>query len=750
MSAKSKLGTITRRTFLIGSVAIAGGAAFGYWKYKQPWDNPLERDLADGEAALTPFVLIDQQGVSIIAPRTEMGQGTHTTLAALVAEELEVDLNQVKVLHGPASGAYFNTAMLEEGVPFPATDNSGMANNVREFMDVPAKLLGLQATGGSSSIPDAYVKMRTAGAAARHALLHAAAGRLGIAVEELSAKDGQIVGPNGDKLSYADLAVDASKIELPEQPSLKYPANWQQLGKSLPRIDIVGKSTGTAKFGIDVDLPNMLFATIKQNPHLGSAMQSFDASKAESMPGVKKIFAVDNGVAVVATNTWYAFKAADAISFDWAEASYSASSEELFKEVAASFADEYQDSQFVDEGDVESALEASVETISAEYRAPLLAHAALEPISATALLKDGKLDVWAGNQMPTISLRDAAKVSGLEEDQVSIHSMLLGGSFGRRLEGDFITQIVKIAMAMEGTPVKMTWTREEDMTHDFYRPLAMARFTASADKDQPLAVDMQLACPSPTAGQLGRAGIPVAGPDLAIVNGAWDQPYAIPHRRVTGYRTQTTVPVSFWRSVGASQNGFFHDSMIDEIAHARGLDPMQMRIDNMAHEPSRKVLEAVAEMSDWGSALPEGHGRGVAYTLSFGVPVAEVIEVAQQDNGIKILKAYIAADVGVALDPKNIEAQLFGGLNYGLAAAMSGEITFKDGKVEQTNFHNYKSIRMNQAPEVEMKILQNGDKIRGIGEPATPPAAPALANAIFAATGQRIRELPLEKHVKFA
>jgi isoquinoline 1-oxidoreductase beta subunit len=299
-------------------------------------------------------------------------------------------------------------------------------------------------------------------------------------------------------------------------------------------------------------------------------------------------------------------------------------------------------------------------------------------------------------------------------------------------------------------PIKLTWSREEDMTHDAYRPLATARCRATVADGMPVAFDLSLSAPSAIESQLGRIGVSIPGPDISIVQAAWDQPYAIPNYRVTGFRAPVMTPISSWRSVGASQNGFFHESAMDEIAHAAGADPLHMRLALLQHEPSRKVLEAVAAMSGWGSGLPVGHGRGVAFVLSFGVPVGEVIEVAATPNGIRIIQAWAAVDVGIALDPRNIEAQVQSAINFGLAAAIMGEITLKDGAVEQSNFHNYDAIRMAQAPAIEVRILQNGEKIRGIGEPGLPPAAPALANAIFAATGQRIRELPLQKHIRFA
>ena len=744
-----RAATITRRTLLIGSAAVAGGVAFGYWKYKQPYGNPLLGGLAEGETALTPYVRIDQQGITIITPRAEMGQGVHTTLAALVAEELDVSLADVNVEHGPASKAYYNGAAFEEALPFPQTDDSWLAEKLRAFVQVPAKFMGMQLTGGSSSTPDAFVKMRAAGAAARQVLLEAAARQLGADVSSLTTANGAVTGPDGTQLPYTSLAVAAADIEPPADPVLKPSSTWKLLGKSLPRVDMVAKSTGTAEYAIDVRLPGMLYATIKKNPRLGGTMNGFDASQGETMPGVQKVIAFDDGVAVVATNSWYAFKAADAIEFDWGDAPYPNSSDAMLAKVEASFGEEFEDSQFRDDGDIDKAL-IEADVLEAEYRVPFLAHATMEPLNATALLKDGRLDVWAGTQAPTQVRIEAEAITGLDGDDIHVHTPYMGGGFGRRAEMDFVKQAIEVAQAMQGTPVKLTWSREEDVTHDAYRPAAIARFRGAVADGMPTACELSLATLSVLESQMGRIGMSMPGPDISIVQAAWDQPYAIPNYRVIGYRTPAMLPVGSWRSVGASQNGFFHESAMDEMAHAAGTDPLDMRLALIDHEPSRKVLEAVAEMSAWGSPLPAGHGRGVAFVLSFGVPVAEVIEVADTQRGISIVNAWAAVDVGTALDPGNIEAQVQSGINFGLAAAIMGEITVADGKVRQSNFHNFRSLRIDQAPAIAVRVLENGDKIRGIGEPGLPPAAPALANAIFAATGERIRELPLRKHIRFA
>ena len=744
----SRLKKITRRSLLIGSAAIAGGVVIGYWRYKTPYENPLVADLEDGQAALSPYIRIDQEGVSIIAPRAEMGQGVHTTLAALVAEELDIALDEVNVEHGPASRRYYNGLVLEEGLYWSALDSSSIAENARAFSHVPAKFLGMQITGGSSSTPDAYVKMRKAGAAARAVLLQAAATKLDKSVDSLRTDNGKVIAEGGISLPYTSLAELAAEIEPPKDPQLKSRLGWKQLGKSLPRVDMHDKCTGAAQYAIDIQLPGMLYATVRMNPHLGGAMQSYDAAAAEKMPGVRKLVPLDGGIAVIASNTWYAMQAAKAVSIEWARGAYPNETADHFAAIEQAFTAS-EDSQLRDDGDVDAAL-ADGTVIEGEYRAPYLAHATMEAMNAVAFLQGEKLEVWAGNQNPTQAVKSAAAAANVDSENVSIHTTLMGGGFGRRSEMDFVSLAAQIAAAMPGIPVKTTWSREEDMQHDTYRPPAIARFRAAVSGNAAHALDLKISSPSVMASAMGRLGIPVAGPDTAIVQAAWDQPYSIDNYRVSGYRAPEMLPISFWRSVGASQNGFFHESAIDEIAAAAEADPLQMRLSMTNHAASRKVLAAVAEASGWGDELPPGVARGVAFVMSFGVPVAEVVEVEDTPQGVKIRKVFAAVDVGVALDPRNIEAQVQSGIIFGLTAAIQGEITIADGMVEQSNFHDYDAIRMSQAPAIDVRILENGDKIRGIGEPGTPPAAPALANAIFALTGERIRELPLNKHIKFA
>lgn len=743
-----RLRTIARRSFLIGSAAIAGGVAFGYWAYRRPLPNPVAG--RPGAAALTPYVLIDAAGVTVITPRAEMGQGIHTTLAALVAEELDLDWDQVRVMHGPAARAYYNAAMLEEGVPFRPTDTGWLAETARDAMHVPARFLGLQLTGGSTSIPDGYDKMRAAGAVARAALVAAAARRTGVAESALTTAAGAVVLPDGTRLSYPFLAAEAAAVDLPVVPPLRPRSDWRLLGRALPRVDMVAKCTGTATFTADIRLPGMLFATARTNPGLGGGVVSHDPAPALAVPGVRAVVEVPQGLAVVADSTWAAFRGAEALVVDWAPAPYAATTAEQAAQVAASFTPDRQDSRKRDDGNVTAVLAAGA-TLEATYDVPYLAHATMEPMTAAAWVQDGRVQVWAGNQFPTQVAKMAAEICALPEEAVEVHTLVMGGGFGRRADLDFVAQALHVARAMAGTPVLLTWTREEDMTHDGFRPMAQARVAARLDGGRIAALDLSVAAGSIPESLFGRMGMPVPpGPDTTIVQGAWEAPYALPAFRVTGYRVPAGVPLGFWRSVGASQNAFFLESAIDELAHLAGADPIAFRLAHLDHAPSRAVLEAVRDMSGWGGALPPGRARGVAFCLSFGVPTAQVIEVEDTPQGIRLTGAWAAVDVGLALDPGIIEAQVQGAMVYGLSAALTGEVTFAGGHAQQVNFPDADPLRLSQCPPIAVRVLEGGGRIRGVGEPGTPPAAPALANAVFALTGQRVRRLPLIKALAFA
>jgi isoquinoline 1-oxidoreductase beta subunit len=747
----SRAGKIARRTFLVGSAVVVGGLAVGVYLYRRTPANPLLRTLGPGEVALTPYVRIDGNGITLITPRADVGQGAYSVQAALLAEELDVAWQDIRLDPGPTGLVYYNTAVVAETLPIAATTGGMLERAARVIGDAGAKFLDMQITGGSSTVPDSYEKLRVAGAAARAMLLQAAAQQTGIASEKLATRDGAVITPDGKSLSYRSLAEAAARLESPAEVTLKPESAWRYLGKKMPRLDMVPKCTGALVFGIDLRLPDMVYATVRANPRLGGGMKSYDASAATAARGVLKVVPITGGLGVIADNTWRAFRAASLLKVDWGPAPYPPSTATMFEQVAGSFTDAHRDSRFKDEGDVEAALQgAGTKAIQSEYRLPFLAHAPLEPMNAVVRLKDGRLDIWTGTQVPMFVLKTAAKLTGLDAERIHLHMQYSGGSFGRRLEDDYVAQAIELAMALPGRPVKMTWTREEDMTHDMPRPLAIARARGIVKDDKVEAYDLAIASPAVNASQFGRQKLPMFGPDTAIVAGAWDQPFRIPNYRVTGYRAKEMVPVSSWRSVGASGNGFLHDCFLDELIHAAGADPLGERLRLCWHEPSRNVLKTVGEMSKWGSALGPNRGRGVAFVLSFGVPVAEVVEVTVTTAGIRIDKVFVAAEVGKVLDPDNLESQLQGGVIWGLGHAMHGQLTYADGMAEQTNFHDFQAMRLHQAPQIEVRALGNGGAIRGIGEPGVPPAAPALANAIFAATGQRIYRLPLSDSVRFA
>lgn len=738
---------IARRTFLVGSVAVMGGIAFGFYAYKKPGENPLLADLAEGEAAITPYVLINADGITLITPRADKGQGSYSVQAALIAEELDVELNQIKADPGPPAAVYYNTALASEAVPFRSTDHSLMAETARGVAGAAMKFIGTHITGGSTTVADSYDKLRIAGAVARETLKAAAAKQFGVGVKSLKTEAGVVIAQDGKRLTYQELAPAAAQLTPVTNVKLRDPSSWRMLGKPMQRIDIVAKSTGTQTYGIDLQMEGLLHATVKRNPGNLGGMASFDASAAEALRGVQKIVDLGDGVGVIADNTWRAFKAADAISFNWSPAPFPSDMDQHWQTLSDSFTEERLNQTALNAGDIEAAL--SGEVIEAEYRTPYLAHAPLEPMNAVVKVTDDRVDVWTGTQIPRFVQNKVAEMTGLKPADVHVHGLMIGGSFGHRLEADYVYHTVKLAQAVKGSPVKMTYSREEDFAHDYLRQISMGRMKGAVKDGRVQAYDLQIAMPSVTDSQMGRLGMSMGGADPIIVTGAWDQPYDIPNYRVRGYKSPPLAPLSSWRSVGASSNAFLHEGFLDELIHAAGADPLSERLRLMNDAVSRKVLEAVGEMSNWGEALPQGTGRGIAFSLSFGVPVAEVVQVTSTGSGIRIDEVWVAADVGKVVDPVNFENLMQGGVIFGLGHAMNCEITFRDGVLEQTNFHAFDGMRLNQAPVIHVKGLENSDRIRGIGEPPVPPAAPALANAIFAATGQRLREMPFNKFVQF-
>jgi isoquinoline 1-oxidoreductase beta subunit len=743
-----KIKTIARRSFLTGSAAIVGGVAFGVYRYKTPYANPLLNGLPEGEAALTAYVKIDASGITLITPRADSGQGAYSVQAILIAEELDVELDQINVDPGMPDKAYYNTALGADGAPFAPTDDSFAANTTRVVMDSMMKFAGMQITGGSTTVPDSYEKLRVAGAVARETLKMAAAEKTDIAVADLRTKSGKVITPDGTEIRYEDLAAIAATLDPVEDVALRDPNTWRILGKQHQRYDTVAKSTGTQAYSIDFKRDGMVHAMVRTNPRRGGEMISFDDTEAKAMRGVQKVLPITGGVAVVADNTWRAIQAANAVEIEWGAAPYPAEMDAHWQALSDSFNDDQQDSRQRDDGDVVAALDGA-DVIEAEYRAPYLAHAPLEPISAVVEVSEDRVDVWTGTQIPRFVQTNVSKVTGVDFDDVHVHVLMMGGSFGHRLEDRIVKEATEVAMQMPGIPVKLTYSREEDMAHDDTRQIAMGRGRGSVKNGQVETMDLGIAMPSVVASQMGRQGLSLPGPDTQIVAGAWEQPLSIPNYRITGYRAPELAPISSWRSVGASTNGFFHDVFLDELIHAAGADQMEERLRLCWHEPSRKVLEKIAEMSNWGAPLAPKKGRGVGFCMSFGVAVAEVVEVTNTNDGIKLDKVWVAAEVGKVVDPNMFENMVQGGVNWALGHAIMSEITYSDGMTEQENFDTFESLRMYQSPKIEVAGLENGDHVRGIGEPMVPPAAAALSNAIFAATGQRIREMPMNKFIDF-
>lgn len=744
----SRIRTITRRSFLVASAALAGGVAFGAYVAGRPHDNPLAEGLGEEAATFNPWVLVRPDGITLIGPHADLGQGVASSQALLIAEEMDLEFGQFETSFGSPSAAYWNTAMASDAVPFRPTDEGYVAESARSVVGTLLKVMGMQGTGGSTTMPDSFDKLRQAGASARETLKLAASQRTGVPVEELATRSGNVILPDGTEIAFTDLAAEASAIDPVQNVPLRPPSAWRLIGKPMQRLDIVAKSTGTQDYGIDLDIDGMVYAAIRVNPRQGGAIEGYDASAARAMSGVTDVVDITGGIAVIAGNTWTAIKAAEAVDITWGAAPYPAEQAAHWEALGQSFTDELLDSTLRDDGDASGLVEAG-EAISAEYRVPYVAHAPLEPLNAVVRVQEAGVDVWTGHQIPRQLQVLIGDITGHDPEAVRFHNQYAGGSFGHRLEFEFVKQAAEIANQMRGTPVKLTYSREEDFAHDFPRQIAMGRGRGTVKDGRIEAIDLDIASPSVFASQMGRANIPVPGPDAQIVAGSWNNPYKLDGFRVRGFRAPELAPISSWRSVGASHAGFILDSFIDELAHAAGADPLEERIRMMDHDVSRKVLEAVGEMSSWGSALPEGRGRGVAFVESFGVPVAEVVEVTATPQGIRLDKVWVAADVGTVIDPVNFENLVQGGVVWALGHAMNCEITYSDGMAEQSNYHAHEGMRLYQCPEIFVRGLENSDHVRGIGEPPVPPAAPALANAIFAATGQRLREMPFDKHVRF-
>ena len=717
-----KSGT-SRRDFLKTSAAVGGGFVIGF---RLPSAGRLvEAGAADpGKKSFIPnaFLRIDPDDtITVIVGKSEMGQGVFTSLPMLVAEELDADWRKIRVESAPADSAYKHTAF------------------------------GIQMTGGSSSIWSSFEQLRKAGAMARIMLIAAAAEAWQVEPVSCTCEKGFVVDETGKlRLSFGQLAERAAKMPRPKQIRLKDPKNFALIGKPMKRLDSPEKVTGSARFGIDVSLPGMLTAVIARPPVMGGTVKSFDASKTMAVPGVKAAFPVEAGVAVAATNFWQAKRGRDVLSINWdlgpnAHLS-TAGLRKQFSQLA-----ENPGSVANRTGNPAEAMASAVKKLTATYEVPYLAHAPMEPLNCTVDLKPDSCEIWTGTQFQTGDQAAAARILGLKPEQVKIHTTFLGGGFGRRANpaADFVTNGVEVAKVLK-VPVKVLWTREDDIHGGYYRPMALSMLAAGLDREgKPSAWTNRIVVQSILAGTPFAAQMIKDGVDATSVEGAADLPYKIPNILVELHTPKPAIPVLWWRSVGHSIHGFVTESFIDELAHLAGKDPFEYRHMLLANHPRHKaVLELAAEKAGWGKPLPEGIGRGIAVHESFKSFIAQVAEVSLDKTGkVKVHRVVCAVDCGPVVNPLTIESQMQGGIAFGLGAALSSAITFQDGRVEQSNFHDYEVLRLPEMPKVEVYIVPSRKEQGGIGEPGVPPIAPAVTNAIFALTGKRIRRLPIDSEV---
>lgn len=702
---------LSRRSFLRAAAAAGGGLTLSLYL-------PFENSEAKNSGAFAPnaFIRIDTDGQTVLTmPYVEMGQGTYTSIPMLIAEELEVDLKQIRLDHAPP-------------------DEKLYAN----------PLLGVQATGNSNAMRGAWQPLRKAGATARTLLVAAAAKKWNVDPASCHAQNGEVLHrPTGRILKYGALATDAAGMPVPEDVPLKEAQNFKIIGRPIKRLDTGAKVDGTAVYGIDVRPPGVKIATLAQSPVFGGRVKSVDDTATKTVNGVRQIVRLDDAVAVVADHMGAATKGLAALKIEWNDGPHAKlATRDISRELGQATLRSGVAAQNV--GDAEKAIAKAATKIEATYEVPFLAHAAMEPMNCTVHLRRDECEIWIGSQAVARVQTMAAKAAGLPPEKVIVHNHLIGGGFGRRLEADGAVRAVQIAQHVEG-PVKVVWTREEDIQHDMYRPYWFDRISAGLDENgRPVAWNNRFAGSSVIARWLPPAFKDGLDPDST--EGAIDLAYDLPNFHVEYVRAEPPgIPTAFWRSVGPSHNVFVTESFIDEMAAAAKQDPVVYRLALLNKSPRAKaVLELAAEKADWGKALPKGSGRGVSLQFVFGSYLAQVAEVEVSKNGaVHVHRVICAVDCGTAVNPDTVQAQIQSGVIFGITAALYGEITLQDGRVEQSNFDTYQMLRMNEAPAIEVHIVKSSEPPGGIGETGTSAIVPAIANAIFAATGMRLRKMPV-------
>jgi isoquinoline 1-oxidoreductase beta subunit len=754
-------GSLSRRRWLLGAGA-AGALIIGWGVLPQRSriGAPSLMLPKEGDVALNGWIKITSDGSVVLAmPRSEMGQGVHTALPMLAAEELDVPLSAVRIEQAGVDSIYGNVSMLVASLPFhpledEAEDGFGRVKASRWVVGKVARELGINATGGSSSVADAWDVIRTAAATARASLLGATSLQWKLPVEELSVKDGVITHASGKSASYGQMARYAAATP-PGPVRLKDRKDWKIIGRSVPRLDVAAKVDGSARFGLDVRLPGMKYATIRLCPMLGGASGGVRADKALAMAGVERLVLLPAyagstaGFAVVAKSYWHARQAIQAVDADWQQRPRGAlDSRRIDAELEAAVRAQ-EGHVFHEQGDAQVAENQADRSIEAWYRAPYLAHATMEPMNCTAQVRGGKVEVWVPTQVPEMAHAIAARVAGVPTDAVTLHVTLLGGGFGRRLEVDYVAQAVRVAMDCGGAPVQLIWSREEDTGHDFYRPMHVAMLRSAIDgQGNVISLRIKSAGDAITPRWVERGLPALAGPidtpDKTTAEGLFDLPYGIASQHMEHVATRMGVPVGFWRSVGHSHNAFFSESFMDELAAETKTDPVEFRRRLLKQAPRYlAVLNLAAEKAGWGGALPAGRARGVALHESFGSIVAQVAEVSLEGGKPRVHRVVCAADCGTVVNPNIVAQQMESAVIFGLTAALYGRIDIHEGVVQQGNFPNYPMVALAQAPQVETWLIASQRPPGGVGEPGVPPVAPAVANALFRLTGQRQRALPL-------
>jgi CO/xanthine dehydrogenase Mo-binding subunit len=700
-----------RREFF--KVTSLAGAGF-LLSFHLPWSGKLEAFAQSRQTAFAPnaWLRIDGDGtVAVTVAKSEMGQGVLTALPMILAEELDADWSNIKVEQALAGKKY-----------------------------------GDMGTGGSASIRTSWEALRTAGATARAMLVSAAAKRWGVPESACRTETSHVIHvPTGRKLTYGELAGEAAILPVPATVALKAPKDFRIVGKRIPRIDTPSKVNGTAQFGIDIRIPGMLYAAVAQCPVFGGNVKSFDEKQAASVPGVKRVLRISSGIAVVADSTWGAFQGRDALQIIWDEGPNAHLSSDDIRKMFIE-ASGKPGAVAVNEGDFDKAMANASKRVDAIYELPFLAHATMEPMNCVADVRKDRCEIWAPTQDPQAFQKKACEVTGLHEENVIVHTTLLGGGFGRRTETDALSQALEVSKAM-GAPVKLTWSREDDMTHDMYRPASYHLLSGGLDGNGRL-VAFKHRIVAPSISESKWPGSTKNGLDDDVVEGAVKLPYAIPNFRVEYVMANTAVPVLWWRSVYPSQNVFAVESFIDELAHAAGKDPLEFRKALVTGMPRmRKAMDMAAAKAGWGTPLPAGHARGIALSPPsfFQTPVVQIAEVSVgADRRVRLHRIICALDCGIVVNPDTVEAQIEGGFVYGITAALKGKITVKDGRVDEKNFDDYPLLTLDEMPVVETVIVESTEPPTGTGEPGLPAAAPAVANAVFAASGQRLRTLPMK------